>query len=1371
MQEWERKFDELALSRGKGLWKEGKVADIKKADSNITAAVMGVPRYEISMAMKENIPFRMKCQCPKFRSGRNCEHMAAVLYAVYGDPESEKREMQAKKEAEERDRKRAERMEARRRELEQQARIQAQLEEEKRAAQEKKAAEEAAEKEKKAAEEAAEKERKKQEVAEKIARREAEKKAKKAERKKKRAEAEQALKEAAEAAERMKKEEELRRQQEEAERAKVEAERKAREEAERKAAQEEALRKKEEKVQAAISRKKSELMEEENDEEQEDEYCYFDFGEIRKSMGLSDKKRKEGHELADTGKVRLDAVTDGYLSNENGGVVIEARGIGTLNGREFDMRILLDRCEMRSSWCECPECRKRPYWERDEGCKYRAALLEVAEEYIIDQKLGDATTRDGNYLLYAFNRRHSKKVIAQTSARDESLVLEPKLQEKKGKLVLNFRVGADKLFVIKDFVEFCKHVRNSETATYGSSTQINHQLSNFTQRSQEWYGFINKVITEEEEVGRRLGEEMGYDAETKCSAIHLYGWRLDQFFQMLGNTQVQYEEKLDNKKIKHMLSCKEADPAIEMKIRPNDLGDDTFHGVAVSCEMPAFYQGMDTSYYIDGEFLCKADKTFAEAIAPLAARANAGNLAFTIGRKKLSEFYYSVLPTLGDYVNVVEEDSDEIHAYLPPEVQFVFYLDAENHNMTCKVHALYGEKEVSVLDILDQSGFTVLDFYRMKNREDEILFRVSQLFPEIDVPNDMLHCDGDEELMYQVLEHGVDELMELGEVKCTQRFRSMNLIRRVKMSVGVSVSKGMLDLDISTEDVSKEELLDILRSYRSRKKYYRLKNGSFLNMEDEGLGMLAELMETMHLSPKEFVKGKMHLPAYRTLYLDKLLEENETVYNTRDSHFREMVKNFKTINDADYEEPASLAPVMRNYQRNGYKWLRTLESYGFGGILADDMGLGKTLQTIAVLLAAKEEGKGGTSLVVSPSSLVYNWLEEFQKFAPDMKVVTITGNQEARQEKLADWKNADVLITSYDLLKRDIHLYEDMEFTYEIIDEAQYIKNHSTAAAKSVKVIKSRMRFALTGTPIENRLSELWSIFDYLMPGFLYGYDVFRKEMETPIAKNSDEDAMKRLQRMTGPFILRRLKKDVLKDLPDKLEEIRYVQMEDAQRKAYDAQVVHMQAQIGRQSGEEFNKNKLQILAELTRLRQICCDPTLCFENYHEESAKLESCLELVQSAIDGGHKILLFSQFTSMLEILQRRLENLGIAYYVITGSTSKEKRLQMVKAFNGDGTPIFLISLKAGGVGLNLTGADVVIHYDPWWNVAAQEQATDRAHRIGQTKKVTVYKMITRNTVEEKILKLQETKRDLADSIINAQTGQLAGLSKEDILMLLGV
>ena len=497
--------------------------------------------------------------------------------------------------------------------------------------------------------------------------------------------------------------------------------------------------------------------------------------------------------------------------------------------------------------------------------------------------------------------------------------------------------------------------------------------------------------------------------------------------------------------------------------------------------------------------------------------------------------------------------------------------------------------------------------------------------------------------------------------------------------------------------------------------------------------MLAELMKTLQLSPKEFVKGKMHIPAYRTLYLDQMLENSESIYSNRDSHFREIVKGFKTIKDADFEEPESLSGIMRNYQKNGYKWLRTLEAWKFGGILADDMGLGKTLQVIAVLLAAKEEKQSGTSLVVAPA------------------------------------RNADVLVTSYDLLKRDIDQYDQKEFLYEIIDEAQYIKNHTTAAAKAVKVVNSRIRYALTGTPIENRLSELWSIFDYLMPGFLYGYDTFKKEMETPIVKNGDEAAMARLQKMVSPFILRRLKEDVLKDLPEKLEEIRYVKFEDTQQKLYDAQVLHMKEKLASQDEGEFNKNKLWILAELTKLRQICCSPSLCFENYRGESAKADACMQLIQSAIDGGHRMLLFSQFTSMLAILQDKLEKEGIEYFIITGETSKPKRQELVKKFNAGKTPVFLISLKAGGVGLNLTGADVVIHYDPWWNLAVQNQATDRAHRIGQTKKVTAYKLIARNTIEEKIQKLQETKRDLAEQIIGGEMGQLGSMSREDLLELL--
>ena len=320
-----------------------------------------------------------------------------------------------------------------------------------------------------------------------------------------------------------------------------------------------------------------------------------------------------------------------------------------------------------------------------------------------------------------------------------------------------------------------------------------------------------------------------------------------------------------------------------------------------------------------------------------------------------------------------------------------------------------------------------------------------------------------------------------------------------------------------------------------------------------------------------------------------------------------------------------------------------------------------------------------------------------------------------------------------------------------------------------MKVIRSRTRYALTGTPIENRLSEIWSIFDYLMPGFLYKYEVFKREIETPIVKNQDEAAMERLKKMTAPFILRRLKGDVLKDLPDKIEKTHFVRFEKKQQELYDAQVVYMRQQIARQDGEQFRKNKLKILAELIKLRQICCDPSLCFDNYKGESAKLEACLELVLRAAEGGHKILLFSQFVSMLDILKQNLENKGVSFYMITGETAKEKRLKLVKNFNEDDTQVFLISLKAGGVGLNLTGADVVIHYDPWWNIAVQNQATDRAHRIGQDKKVTVYQLIAKGSVEEKIRNIQESKRELLEQVIGSGAGQLGNMTKEDFLELI--
>ncbi len=583
----------------------------------------------------------------------------------------------------------------------------------------------------------------------------------------------------------------------------------------------------------------------------------------------------------------------------------------------------------------------------------------------------------------------------------------------------------------------------------------------------------------------------------------------------------------------------------------------------------------------------------------------------------------------------------------------------------------------------------------------------------------------------------------------TERFRALRIRKRTRFDIGLSVSDGLLDLTVRSTDLSPDELLDILYSYRKKKKYITLKNGDFFKLdENESVADLSEMLAAVNIPLKEFVAGKMHIPAYRALYLDKMMEESQDLYAARDSRFKALIKEFKTIEEA------------RRYQVTGYRWLRTLDAHRFGGILADDMGLGKTLQVITVLLAVRNENpeEKRPSLVVSPASLVYNWKEEIRTFADSLKAVTVTGTRKERKEIIENREDADVLITSYDLLKRDISMYEDAQFRFLVADEAQYIKNHNTAAAKSLKLIRADTRYALTGTPIENRLTELWSIFDFLMPGLLYTFEEFRSGIETPIVKSGDEEARGRLRRI-----------EVLKDLPEKLEELRYAHMESKQQKLYDGQVVRMRKKLQTADESDFRKGKIEILAELTHIRQICCDPSLLFEDYDGQSAKKELCLELIDSLIDGEHRALIFSQFTTMLGKLEEELKKKGIEYYKITGATPKERRIELVRKFNAGTVPLFLISLKAGGTGLNLTGADVVIHYDPWWNLAVQDQATDRAHRIGQTKVVNVYKLIVKGTIEEKIVEMQESKRQLADDILQADGVSSAAFSREELLELL--
>ena len=1108
-------------------------------------------------------------------------------------------------------------------------------------------------------------------------------------------------------------------------------------------------------------------------------YRYFHGDQIRKSLKLSTEAETGGRKAISGGRLRLEQVGKGF-ERSGGQVLGQASAIGeTERGRKsyFPVRLVFSSDEALRAECGCPECaRSYRQYSGDCRCKYTAGLALLLEEYLKDHNIGDMTDAAGQYIIES---TLWGKLMKQTKGPADPMRLEPRLIQKDKKLYVSFKTGAGRMFVVKNLEEFCEHVKNGEEAVYGSSTVLSHKRENFTEGSLPWLEFVNRIVQEEVRFADRMEDSWRFSGNRPSVGmlLELFGWRLDQFYELMGPSGVEAEDR-DHGKKKQVLYARTGSPRIQVEIEPRYAGGkpgpaEKFDGVQVSGTMPELFYGMDTAYFIEADGLYRQSGELSDGLERLADVSMDGSFRFFVGRNRLAEFYHMILPRFREIAQVAEKDGELIRSFLPPRGEYQFYLDAEGGDFVCRPVVRYGNQEYSPVEAVRciENGQDLMEPFRSLAEEAGIALEVKRWFP-VEVPQkEEFSCGGDEEVMYQVAENGVAALASLGEVLCTDRFRGCHVVRRVQTAVGVSVSSGMLDLKIDTGDIPPEELVELLHSYRQKKKYHRLKNGTFVRMEESSVGMLEEMAAALRLTPKEMIRGNMHLPVYRALYLDRLLEEHEDVYSKRDSHFKQIVKSFKTIKDADFEEPESLSATMRQYQKNGYRWLRTLESWNFGGILADDMGLGKTLQMIAVLLAAKLEGKTGTSLIVTPASLVFNWGEEFKKFAPELKVTLAAGTQAERQKRLEESVHSDVLITSYDLLKRDAALYEGREFLYQVLDEAQYIKNHTTAAAKAVKVIKSRFRFALTGTPIENRLSELWSIFDYLMPGFLYGYDTFRREFEIPVVKNNDQEAMERLQRMVGPFILRRLKQDVLRDLPEKTEEVRYVQMTGKQRKLYDGQAIHLRSLLDHQSEEEFNNSRFQVLTELTRLRQICCDPALCFEDYGDETAKTDACMELVQSAVDGGHRLLVFSQFTSMLDILSSRLDGEHVEHFMITGATPKEKRLQLVNAFNGGAVPVFLISLKAGGVGLNLTGADMVVHYDPWWNLAAQNQATDRAHRIGQQKNVTVYKLITKDSIEEKVLELQETKWELADRIIGQGTEQAAPMTREDMLRLLEI
>ncbi len=935
---------------------------------------------------------------------------------------------------------------------------------------------------------------------------------------------------------------------------------------------------------------------------------------------------------------------------------------------------------------------------------------------------------------------------------------------------LELKIGTTQLYVVKDIGELVSNIKQMRYVSYGKKLAFTHSQSAFTREST---GIVNLLLEldDENEFSFRY-HSWGYSSSQQRRSVTLSPPMLDRLMEMYEGKELSVDDQLLQQKA-DVLVIRE-NPKLPLYIRGNRA-----KGADVEME-PVFLTEGGRQWYLlwrNSFYICTRDyyeqvKGFLrlmvqqrEEIKRYSYYKRFGysgedltNPTFYLSEADFGAFAKNVLPMVSDALDVRIENVD-LTSYEPEEAVFHSFLDKVGSRIECKAKVRYGQMEYDVAKIPAKE-----EAIRDIRKEFQVRSILEDYF---EVASDQqTYYSKEEDSMLEFLEIGLPRLETVSEIFATDRFKSMRVIPMPTVTTGISMRGNLLDVSWDVEGMSAQEVMDILADYKKKKRYHKLQSGDFVRMDENSLAVLAELNDGLQLTKEQLKERKAEVPLYRSLYLDALIRDNaEYIRIERDKKYKTVIREMRSMEDGDQEIPKEIHAVLRPYQEIGFQWLCSLASCGFGGILADDMGLGKTLQVLTFLAAHPSRG----ALVVCPASLIYNWEEECRRFYPSAKVMAVAGTAQTRKMQIEEYEKYTILITSYDLLKRDIDFYQDKKFDYMIIDEAQYIKNASTQAAKAVKAITSDCRFALTGTPIENRLSELWSIFEFLMPGYLFGYRRFKEELEAPIAESKDERARIRLTRFVRPFILRRLKKDVLKELPDKVEEVIYAKMEGEQNSLYQAREKQLLMTLSSQSEAEFQSQKLWVLAELTALRQICCDPALVYENFSGESAKTKTCMEVVENAVSGGHKILLFSQFASMLEHLAQLFSEHGLRSFLLTGKTNKEERRRLVAEFQDGKADIFLISLKAGGTGLNLTAADIVIHYDPWWNLAAQNQATDRAHRIGQDNKVTVLRLIIKGTIEERILKMQEDKQNLADSIISEGGVSIGGLDKEQLISVL--
>ncbi|KAF0193657.1 MAG: SNF2-related protein [Bacillota bacterium] len=1020
-----------------------------------------------------------------------------------------------------------------------------------------------------------------------------------------------------------------------------------------------------------------------------------------------------------------------------------------------------DNDEMDGSDCECPASR-----EYDSVCKHVVAVLKDIQRnwstYFgeIDISILHAPVRD---LLDFFERDAQGTSPSKISFPEVHLVptLFISARASHRAIWVEFSIGRDRPYILKNVRRFLEAHASGAQLVYGRKYTYRPTEDRFDYNSQQLLEMMQIADVDEKTFLASWGNI--YESRTFHERrFNLSNTQLLRFLEIMG------EESFDivfNSGLRQTVRISEARPSLTFAVSA------LASGLKVSMVL-----GEEACYGLDSDFryvyyantVHRVDDSYSRYMRPLLQCFSQMRQAeVVIPESNVGQFLDTVVPTL-EKIATVHVDSALASRFYREQLQAEVYLDRHGDGASARVRFKYGAEVVDPLDAKTVSnGGEKRVLIRSASDEKKILLLLQRFGFRASNTAFVLE---DEDETYNFLLAGLPELANLAEVYYAEQFKNMRLQNPGKVSAGVRLnnSKGLLEMSLQYGDMTPQDLIELLSAYKLKKRYHRLKSGTFVSLESPEFKTTAALVDQLGITPAELKNQVAELPKYRALYLDSLSRETEGFQLERSSAFKKMVQDIREPQDMEYEVPAGINGKLRDYQKTGFRWLKSLAHYGLGGILADDMGLGKTLQVIAFVLSEKAVEQK-PSLVIAPTSLVYNWLEEVRKFSPELRVAIITGQPGERQQRLTEINAADLVVTSYALIKRDIELYSAIDFKYCFVDEAQNIKNPHTLNAKSVKQIKARGYFALTGTPVENSLTELWSIFDFLMPGYLFNHTRFTTKYETPIVKNGDKTALQQLGRHIRPFILRRMKKDVLKELPEKVESKISCDMTEQQAKLYASYILAAQQEFKDVvEAQGFEQSRIKILAILMRLRQVCCHPGMFLENYADGSGKLDTLLEILHDALSGGHRVLVFSQFTTMLALIADQLKAAGIQYHYLDGNTPALERMRLVNAFNAGEKPLFLLSLKAGGTGLNLTGADMVIHCDPWWNPAVEDQATDRAYRIGQQNSVQVYKLIARNTIEERIFELQQAKKELIDAVIKPGETFLTKMREEEIRQL---